>query len=78
MTKGFEDWEKVPKDTKVNWLVDLLPKSMRDSKKPVRVLNWGYDSQWFGPNAVKTSLVAVAQELMAAILSEREGQVSTT
>jgi hypothetical protein len=58
VTEGGAETKKI----RTNWLEspDMLPKAIPKA----RIMRYGYDSQWFGENAVKQRLATVAKELL--------------
>jgi hypothetical protein len=54
----------------INWLEhqDMLPSVAPD----VRVLRYGYESAWFGDNAISQKVSRVADRLLLALRRERE------
>jgi hypothetical protein len=68
--KFFEDYENRTKGSEaVNWLSDdkMLPAAIPKA----RIMSFGYDSQWYGPQASKVRLSNVAEELLYALQCER-------
>ncbi len=53
----------------VNWLekIDMLPKAIPNA----RILRFGYDSTWYGDDAVKQGLRTVATGLLESLKAER-------
>lgn len=53
------------KNSKIDWLKDetMLPSAIPEA----RILRFGYDSQWLGRDPVRTSIVAIANKLLAAL-----------
>jgi hypothetical protein len=53
----------------VSWLehVDMLPQAVPSA----RIMRFGYESRWLGPEAVKQRLSAVAERLLRSLLSSR-------
>jgi hypothetical protein len=43
-----------------------------DALPTARILRFGYDSQWFGDNAIKQRLSTVAESLLHSLQSERK------
>ncbi len=54
----------------VNWLQDeaMLPKTIPNA----RILRFGYNSRWFGEDAVKARLQSIAKSLLAYLREERK------
>ncbi|KAI9856990.1 MAG: hypothetical protein M1824_005022 [Vezdaea acicularis] len=44
----------------VNWLQDMLPAAVSNT----RILRYGYESQWFGDNAISTKVPIIAKRLL--------------
>lgn len=56
--------------TKANWLSE---KKMLPAKLPrARIMSYGYQSYWFGDDAVKTSIDGVATKLLQDLKYERK------
>jgi hypothetical protein len=53
-----------------NMLPDLLPGA--------RILKYGYESKWFGKDAVKMSLQGITELLLLSLKSDSGRQVQTT
>ena len=53
--------------SKVNWLRDLLPEDLPRT----RIMQFGYNSIYFGKDPVRTSLVNIANKLLQALRSKR-------
>ena len=63
-------WSDKNQEKTVNWLCDeaMLPGALPRA----RVLRFGYDSIWYGPNAVKQRLHAIATGMLEQLCGERE------
>ena len=53
----------------VHWLKDedMLPRDCSQAQ----IMSFGYESQWFGKDSIKTRLATVADSLLSALKSER-------
>jgi hypothetical protein len=58
------------KTSGVNWLKDraMLPSAVPKA----RIMGFGYDSMWLGRNPVRTSIRNVADNLLKALVWERQ------
>jgi len=63
-----ETW--VHETTGINWLKHekMLPSAL----KKARIMRFGYNSVWFGDNAIKQSLATVARKLLSTLKGQRE------
>ena len=54
----------------VNWLKDedMLPSAVQNA----RIMRYGYESQWFGEQAIHTKVTNVAQRLLLALQRRRK------
>jgi hypothetical protein len=63
----------VHRETKVNWLSD---KTMLPAALPrARIMAFGYESYWFGDDAVKQSVDAVSSQLLTALDDKRKASL---
>jgi hypothetical protein len=53
----------------INWLEH--PSMLPEAVPKARIMRFGYDSQWFGENAIKQRLSTVAGGLLGALRAER-------
>jgi hypothetical protein len=55
---------------RVHWLenVGMLPREFPTA----RIMSFGYESQWFGDNAIKISLSSVAEDLLGDLQATRK------
>ena len=54
----------------MNWLehIDMLPQAVPSA----RIMRFGYESRWFGKDAVRQRLSAVAERLLRSLLAYRK------
>ena len=60
--------------SEVHWLKDedMLPKDCSQAC----IMSFGYESQWFGENSIKTRLATVADSLLSALKNERKVNIN--
>lgn len=59
-----------PEECDVNWLKDenMLPKVVPNAQ----IIRYGYESQWFGEEAISQKVPTVAQRLLLSLKRNRE------
>ncbi len=67
---GVKTTKQVEEVRTTNWLAspDMLPKAIPKA----RIMRFGYESQWYGDNAVKQTLPTVAHSLLHWLVQARK------